>query len=736
MFTEAKKQAAHSEGKDTIADGIGAHSEGVATKATDQGAHSEGVGHTKWNNDQTKRVVTYVEATARGAHVEGTYIYKSFAGDGETLAGSGVVVSKATGIGAHAEGAGALASGNYSHAEGCGYINNTPSGVETKVTEARGEASHAEGKYTKASGEGSHSQGIGTIASGKASHAEGEDSVSSGVLSHAEGESTIAASRAQHVQGKYNLEDTENKYAHIVGNGTFLGRSNAHTIDWQGNAWFAGTITDGNGNVLGDSGIDFYTSKPYSLPTSAQIREYFDNGGNELSIPIKIRVANNHNNSSGTGNVSYFEYFDRTLTVYQESGCNYSETFIIEEYPGGILEEYPYTISISYDTTYGWTIENNSYGQITFLVDSDITLADGVYKGNMSPVTSDAVYNYVKSNIVVDWSALQGKPIIEKGTGSNSIKINNTNNVASANYSTAEGNATQAINLGAHAEGGQTIAGDPDSPNGNKYYQHAEGFQTRATGNRAHSEGHCTMASGYGAHAEGMGDNSEQYTSSNPFFNTASGKGSHVEGRRTTASGEGAHSEGIDTTASGAASHSEGRGTAASSINQHVEGRYNVKDTSARYAHIVGNGTSDSKRSNAHTLDWNGNAWFAGDVSNANGVSLNSLYEMIQNIFKPKLYSPTIVVEGDTIYIVDNDLNGNFTTRYNIWSQVAGDSAILTKDNPTATLFVGDGDTLEASVDGEMLGYACQSSDAVLLPHSGYGTYTVTIEPIRHTGDV
>jgi hypothetical protein len=35
------------------------------------------------------------------------------------------------------------------------------------------------------------------------------------------------------------------------------------------------------------------------------------------------------------------------------------------------------------------------------------------------------------------------------------------------------------------------------------------------------------------------------------------------------------------------------------------------KDT---YAHIVGNGTSEDARSNAHTLDWEGNAWFQGDV--------------------------------------------------------------------------------------------------------------------------
>ena len=32
------------------------------------------------------------------------------------------------------------------------------------------------------------------------------------------------------------------------------------------------------------------------------------------------------------------------------------------------------------------------------------------------------------------------------------------------------------------------------------------------------------------------------------------------------------------------------------------------------YIHIIGNGQSDEERSNAHTLDWDGNAWFAGDV--------------------------------------------------------------------------------------------------------------------------
>ena len=80
-------------------------------------------------------------------------------------------------------------------------------------------------------------------APGSYSHAEGNSTTASGDNSHAEGTYTIAASRHQHVQGKYNLQDIDNKYAHIVGNGESVrDRSNAHTLDWDGNAWFAGGI--------------------------------------------------------------------------------------------------------------------------------------------------------------------------------------------------------------------------------------------------------------------------------------------------------------------------------------------------------------------------------------------------------------------------------------------------------------------------------------------------------------
>ena len=38
-------------------------------------------------------------------------------------------------------------------------------------------------------------------------------------------------------------------------------------------------------------------------------------------------------------------------------------------------------------------------------------------------------------------------------------------------------------------------------------------------------------------------------------------------------------------------------------------GKYNIKDSFSDYAFIIGNGTSDTSRSNAFAVDWNGGMW-------------------------------------------------------------------------------------------------------------------------------
>lgn len=82
---------------------------------------------------------------------------------------------------------------------------------------------------------------VGKIGTG--SSAIGVNVIASAESSHAEGNCTTASSKYQHVQGKYNIEDTANKYAHIVGNGEDGKNSNAHTLDWQGNAWYSGKLS-------------------------------------------------------------------------------------------------------------------------------------------------------------------------------------------------------------------------------------------------------------------------------------------------------------------------------------------------------------------------------------------------------------------------------------------------------------------------------------------------------------
>ena len=125
------------------------------------------------------------------------------------------------------------------------------------------------------------------------------------------------------------------------------------------------------------------------------------------------------------------------------------------------------------------------------------------------------------------------------------------NNVASGNYSHAEGIETQAIGNYSHAEGYDTIA--------NLDYSHAEGEGTITGGEQAHAEGCGTIAGGNSSHAEGAGTYAEGICSHAEGSNTkAEGIYSHAEGSDTQAIGNYSHAEGCKMSAYGEYSHSEG----------------------------------------------------------------------------------------------------------------------------------------------------------------------------------
>lgn len=70
-----------------------------------------------------------------------------------------------------------------------------------------------------------------------------------------------------------------------------------------------------------------------------------------------------------------------------------------------------------------------------------------------------------------------------------------------------------------------------------------------------------------------------------------------------------------------------GKGCISSSDWSMTAGKYNANDTNKEYAHVVGNGTSNSSRSNAYTLDWQGNGTFAGTVSSSTGADYAEYFE-------------------------------------------------------------------------------------------------------------
>lgn len=238
--------------------------------------------------------------------------------------------------------------------------------------------------------------------------------------------------------------------------------------------------------------------------------------------------------------------------IYDESQDDNNEPFFIEQWDDDI--------SSGYATVYSLTIEPHIISVTT--KEKEVIKLPSKYLLNSNILNGENL-----GSVKVIGSTADGQWSFAEGYST----------AASGDNSHAEGNGTTSAGINSHAEGCGTISSGMDS--------HTEGLGTKTDGNYSHAEGRETTAQTHGAHAEGYS---------------------------TVAAGEYSHTEGYETCAAGIAAHAEGRGTYASGDDQHVQGRWNIED-SLQYAHIVGNGT-DETASNAYTLDWDGNAWFAGDV--------------------------------------------------------------------------------------------------------------------------
>lgn len=218
-------------------------------------------------------------------------------------------------------------------------------------------------------------------------------------------------------------------------------------------------------------------------------------------------------------------------------------------------------------------------------------------------------------------SHAEGSGNVAKGDCSH---VEGENNTAKGNCSHAEGSDSTASGDASHAEGSGTAIGR---------YSHAEGFSTNAKVQYSHAEGYETKATKDASHAEGA-------------YTEAKGKYSHAEGYGTVAATDYSHAEGWHTNAQGYASHAGGTGTFAGFGNQTAIGQYNDNQTDSLFE--IGNGTSDTNRSNAFRVTKEGDVYSCGDIVPGKITGIANLIYPIGAIYMSVNSTPPEALFGGT----------------------------------------------------------------------------------------
>ena len=201
----------------------------------------------------------------------------------------------------------------------------------------------------------------------------------------------------------------------------------------------------------------------------------------------------------------------------------------------------------------------------------------------------------------------------------------------------AEGHRTIATNAAAHAEGYNTIA--------NGLGAHAEGYDTITDGYYSHSEGYSSKALYQSSHAEGAGSKTTEFAA-------------HAEGNGTTASGRASHAEGEDTVANGNYSHAGGFNTIANAFQTAI-GKFNTNITggsaASGSAFIIGNGGTNSTRSNCFRIQYNGVTYSKGSY-NTSGADYAEYFEWLDgNTKKEDRAGLFVTLDGEKIRIATPD---------------------------------------------------------------------------------
>lgn len=140
---------------------------------------------------------------------------------------------------------------------------------------ASGEYSHAEGCRTTATGAYAHTEGYRTTANGTNSHAEGDETEAFNNATHAEGICTYAGNQGSHAEGLYNIKPMPTDLIHAIGIGkSKYDRGDGFEVYKTGEVWCKGPLYVGG---VDDAGKDIYQldrTKAKEVATKDDIKLY------------------------------------------------------------------------------------------------------------------------------------------------------------------------------------------------------------------------------------------------------------------------------------------------------------------------------------------------------------------------------------------------------------------------------------------------------------------------------
>lgn len=437
--------------------------------------------------------------------------------------------------------------------------------------------------------------GFSNDASGTYSHAEGNLTTASGSYSHSEGRETIASQEGAHAEGFQTK--AAGKYSNTQGNKSVSNGNYSH-------AEGANTIAGGEGSHAEGFGGTYSLNPDGSANTDLRKGpggKYSHTEGRETS-------------TSATGpTTTYRGDYAHAEGFRTQANANYAHA----EGKDNIVKS-PYAHAEG---------ESN-----TIELSNPYTGVSNTGNGSHAEGYQNICYE--------DYSHAEGS---DNKTYGEACHAEGYKTEAYGLSSHTEGKSTKVYSQYGHAEGEDTTVGVSGNHSTGES-GHAEGKSTNVQGNWAHAEGYHTQANQQASHAEG------NYTITNGFA-------SHAEGSYTTANGNYSHASGQNTIANGEGSAALGTGTITHSLGkgQVALGNYNTVINSALL--VIGNGVSDSNRSNlaefySGYINYNKNLFLpATTIAQIDAASNKAVVtkEWVQAQTLPyKVYLATLVIYGGT----------------------------------------------------------------------------------------